>query len=98
MTCDNLIINLYVVPKEVQPSGFYKFVNADRSGLLIPDITSGSSQFNLGGRGDYQYLQVIYPITFPGAAIMMWLSGGRTYNGTPAYLAISTAAFRNEQF
>jgi len=98
MTCANLIINLYTVNKEAGPGGFYRFVNADRSGLSLPDLSQGAGQFNLGVRGDYQYLQVIYPITFAPTPILKWLSGGATFNGAPAYLAISTAAFRNEQF
>lgn len=97
MTCANLIINLYTLNRESGPGGFYRFVNADRSGLSLPDLSPGAGQFDLGARGAYQYLQVIYPITFPPAPILKWLSGA-TFNGAPAYLAMSTAAFRNEQF
>ncbi|MCJ2084071.1 TadE/TadG family type IV pilus assembly protein [Methylobacterium sp. J-090] len=98
MICDNVVINLYVVPKAAGPAGYYAFANADMSGLAIPDLSSGSGRYTLGIRGDFQYLQVIYPITLPPAAIMSWLSGRATYKGVPAYLAVSTAAFRNEQF
>jgi Flp pilus assembly protein TadG len=97
--CSLLVINLYVVPKSAGPSGFYNFVNADLSGLSLPDLSNGGTgQFTLGARGEYQYLQVIYPITFPPALILKWLSGGATYKGAPAFIAISTAAFRNELF
>lgn len=98
MDCGKLTINLYTVPKAAAPAGFYAYVNADVSGLRMPDLGNATGQFSLGGRGDYQYLQVIYPITFPPAAILSWLSGGATYQGAPVYLAVSTAAFRNEQF
>lgn len=96
--CDDVIVNLYVVPKAVGPSGYYSYVTSDQSGVTVPNLTTGSGQLNMGGRGDYQYLQVIYPITLLPAPISSWLSGGATYKGKPAYLAISAAAFRNEQY
>ncbi|GJE58420.1 hypothetical protein MPOCJGCO_0501 [Methylobacterium trifolii] len=98
ISCSNVVVNLYVVPKAVQPSGYYGYVKSDMSGLVVPALTPGSGQFNLGTRGDYQYLQVIYPITFLPSAFAPMLSGGLTYNGKAAYLAISTVAFRNEQY
>lgn len=96
--CENIVINLYVVPKAGGPAGYYTFVKPDKSGLLIPDLSSGSGNYTLGVRGDFQYLQVIYPITLPTVAVISWLSGGTVYRGAPAYLAVSSAAFRNEQF
>lgn len=98
ITCGNLVVNLYVVPEATQPAGYYAFVKADQSGLLTPALTPGSGQFTLGKRGDYQYLQVVYPITFMPSAFAAMLSGGATFNGKPAFLATATAAFRNELF
>lgn len=98
MSCSDVIVNLYIVPEAAQPSGYYTYVKADVSGLALPPLTPGSGQFNLGAPGAYQYLQVIYPITFLPNIISTWLSGGATYNGKPAYLAVSAAAFRNEQY
>lgn len=97
-SCGNIVINLYVVPKAVQPSGYYSFVSSNLDGVLVSNLAAGAGQFNLGGRGDYQYLQVIYPIMFLPPQISSWLSGGATYKGKPAYLAVSAAAFRNEQY
>jgi Flp pilus assembly protein TadG len=96
--CSNLVINLYVVPQAAQPAGYYSYIKPDISGLTIPTLTPGSGQFTLGTRGQYQYLQVIYPITFLPSGFASILSGGATFNGKPAYLAIATAAFRNELF
>lgn len=98
VTCGNLVINLYVVPQGTQPSGYYSFVKSDLSGLTIPNLSPGSGQFTLGTRGQYQYLQVIYPITFLPSGLASMLSSGVTFNGKPAYLAIATTAFRNELF
>ena len=59
---------------------------------------TGSGQFTLGSQGDYQYLQVIYPITFLPSFMTAWLDASTKYNGKPAYLIISTAAFRVESY
>lgn len=98
ISCDDIIVNLYVVPKAAQPSGYYAYVSSDLNGVTVANLATGSGQFSLGSRGDYQYLQVVYPITFLPSLISSWLSGGRTYKGKPAYLAVSAAAFRIEQY
>jgi hypothetical protein len=41
---------------------------------------------------------VIYPITFMPAAFASILDSSATFNGAPAYLTVSTAAFRNELY
>jgi Flp pilus assembly protein TadG len=97
-SCNDIVVNLYVVPKTSQPSGYYSFVSPDLNGLIVSNLATGTGVLNLGSRGDYQYLQVVYPVTFLPAPIASWLSGGATFKGKPAYLAISAAAFRNEQY
>jgi Flp pilus assembly protein TadG len=96
MSCGDLIVNLYVV--NPGGSGYYTYVKADMSGLALPPLTPGSGQFTLGSQGDYQYLQVIYPITFLPKFMTAWLDATATYKDKPAYLMISTAAFRVEQY
>lgn len=98
LKCSNVVINLYVVQAGSSPGGYYSFVKPDMSGLVIPPLTPGVGQYTLGPRGAYQYLLVIYPITFLPSAFASILGGGATYNGAPAYLTVSTAAFRNELF
>ncbi len=97
MSCSDVIVNLYVVPKATAP-GYYAYVKSDQSGLTLPALTPGSGQFTLGSQGDYQYLQVIYPITFLPSFMTAWLDASTKYNGKPAYLIISTAAFRVESY
>ncbi|SEP48798.1 TadE-like protein [Methylobacterium sp. ap11] len=97
MSCSDVIVNLYVVPKATAP-GYYAYVKSDQSGLTLPALTPGSGQFTLGSQGDYQYLQVIYPITFLPSFMTAWLDASTMYNGKPAYLIISTAAFRVESY
>ena len=92
VSCDDLIINLYVV------DSYYKYINSDQSGLAIPALTPGIGQFTLGTQGEYQYLQVIYPITFLPSFVTDLIATQATYKGKPAYLLISTAAFRVEQY
>ena len=98
LKCSNLIVNLYVVPPGSSSSGYYTYVKSDLSGLAIPPLTPGSGQYTLGTRGQFQYLLVIYPINFLPSAFASMLGGGATFNGAPAYLTVSTAAFRNELF
>lgn len=97
MSCSDLVVNLYVVPKAASP-GYYAYVKTDRSGLTVPPLTPGSGQFTLGGQGDYQYLQVIYPVTILPSFMTGWLDASATYKGKAAYLVMSTAAFRVEQY
>ena len=97
MSCSDVIVNLYVVPKATAP-GYYAYVKADQSGLALPALTPGSGQFTLGSQGDYQSLQVIYPVTFLPSFMTAWLDASTMYNGKPAYLIISTAAFRVESY
>jgi Flp pilus assembly protein TadG len=95
MSCGDVIVNLYVVT----PSpGYYAYVTSDQSGLKLPALTPGSGQFTLGTQGQYQYLQVIYPVTFLPALLTSWLAPSVTYKGKAAYLLVSTAAFRVEQY
>lgn len=96
MSCSDVIVNLYKVP--AGNPGYYAYIKTDMSGLALPPLTPGSGQFALGGRGDYQYLQVIYPVTLLPAFMTNWLDTTATYKDKPAYLVISTAAFRVEQF
>ena len=93
ISCDDLIINLYVVD-----GSYYNYVTSDQSGLKIPTLTPGIGQFTLGTQGQYQYLQVIYPITFLPSFITEVIAAQATYKGKPAYLMISTAAFRVERY
>jgi len=98
LKCSNLVVNLSVVPTGTSPGGYYAYVRSDLSGLIIPPLTPSTGQYRLGTRGQFQYLLVIYPITFLPSAFASMLGGATTFNGAPAYLAISTAAFRNELF
>ena len=61
-------------------------------------LSNSGSKYDPGIQSDYVYLQVIYPITILPSFMSSILSGGATYNGSPAFLAVSTAAFRNENY
>ncbi len=96
-SCSNVIVNVQTTSEAAQPGGYYPFVNASQTGLLIPSLSNGSAQFTPGAQGNYVYVQVVYPITFIPALLAPYL-GGATYQGASAYLTVSTAAFRNEQY
>ncbi|MCW6512831.1 pilus assembly protein [Hyphomicrobiales bacterium BP6-180914] len=96
-SCNDVIVNVRTVTKGVNPGGYYAFLNSSATGLVIPPLSNGSAQYNVGTQGSYEYLQIIYPITFLPSVVTTLLSS-QTYNGSPAYLAMATAAFRNEQY
>lgn len=96
-SCADVIVNVQTATEAVNPGGYYAFVKSDMSGLVIPQLSNTTTQYSTGVQGSYEYLQVIYPITFLPAFVTSLLSS-QTYNGAPAYLLVSTAAFRNEQY
>lgn len=96
-SCSNVIVNVWTVTQGSSPGGYYTYVSSDVSKLLVPQLTSTGAQFSPGVQGSYEYLQVIYPITFLPSLVTNLLST-QTYNGAAAYLTMSTAAFRNEQY
>lgn len=98
INCGDVIVNVQTLKEASKPAGYYAFVKNDQSGLLIPSLSNSSAQFDVGIQASYVYLQVIYPVTFLPSFLSNILSGGATYNQAPAYLAVSTAAFRNEQY
>ena len=95
--CANVIVNVQTATEASQPGGYYSYVTSNQSGLIIPTLSNSSSQYSPGTGGSYEYVQVIYPITFIPSLFASVL-GRATYQGSPAYLVVSTAAFRNEQF
>ena len=98
LACGNVIVNLQTATEGAQPGGYYPYVTSNQSGLIIPTLSNASTSYSPGSQGQYEYMQVIYPITFLPTVFASMLSGGATYNGSPAFLAVSTAAFRNEQY
>jgi Flp pilus assembly protein TadG len=98
MNCGDVIVNVQTIAKAAQPNGYYGLVNSNQTALLIPQLSNASAQFSPGTQGSYVYLQVIYPITFLPAFMSRLFATSATYNGTPAYLTVATAAFRNEQY
>ena len=102
LSCANVIVNLQTATEAAQPAGYYTYLNnpssSNPSGLIIPTLSNASTQFLPGSQGSYEYLQVIYPITYFPSVFASMFSNGATYNGAPAYLAVSTAVFKNEQY
>ena len=97
MDCTKIILNLYSVGEASAPAGYYQFVNSSATILNIPVLNNAQSNYNVGGDNTYEYLQVIYPFTEMPSGVAKVL-GGSTYNGSPAFLIVSTAAFKNEQY
>ena len=96
--CPDVVVNLQTVTPGAQPGGYYQFVNSNATQLILPALSNASTQYSPGRQSSYEYLQVIYPITFLPTYFASILSGGHTYKGSPAFLIVATAAFRNEQY
>ena len=96
--CNNVIVNVQTVVEKAQPAGYYSFVNSNQTALNVPTLSNASGQYDLGVQGSYVYLQIIYPITGLPTFMASTFGANTTFNGMPAYLSISTAAFRNEQY
>ena len=97
VNCDDVIVNLYSLTESTGAGGYSDYVNLTAGTLGMPTLSNGSAMFALGQQGAYQYLQVVYPATFLPDIVASAL-GGATYKGQKAFLAVSTAAFKNEQF
>lgn len=97
MSCGDVIVNLYTLTESTGAGGYSDYVNLSAGTLNIPTLSNGSASYAVGQQGAYQYLQVLYPATFLPALISKAM-GNATYNGKTAFLTVSTAAFRNEQF
>ncbi len=94
VSCSDVIVNVYAT---TESNGYSTFIQTGNAGLVIPALSNASASYSPGGTGSYEYLQVIYPITFLPSALLKFF-GNATYNGSSAYLLVSTAAFRNEQY
>ncbi len=98
INCSNVFVNLQTVTEAAQPAGYYAFVNSSATALLMPALSDASSTYSPGSRQSYEYLQLVYPVTFMPAVFARMFGGGATFNGAPAFLIVATAAFRNEQY
>ena len=98
IVCSNVFVNLQTVSEAAQPGGYYAYVNSSATALLVPVLSDASSTYSPGSQQSYEYLQLVYPVTFLPAVFARMLGGGATFNGAPAFLIVATAAFRNEQY
>ena len=98
LTCGSVFVNIQTATEAAEPGGYYTYVTSNQSGLIIPQLSSAAMQYSLGTKGAYEYLQILYPVTFLPSFVTKLLGNGVVYNGSPAILLVSTAAFRNEQY
>ena len=94
--CSNVIINIKTFSESAYPGGYYDFVNAQQSGLILPPLNNANTSYCIGNAGDFILLQILYPLPlltgiFAGGALA-------SYNGAKMMVLFSNAAFRNEPF
>jgi Flp pilus assembly protein TadG len=96
MPCGNVIVNIRTFSEAASPGGFYSFVNAAQTAILVPPLDNNQTAFCPGGSGQYVYLQVFYAMPLIGA---IWLPAvPATFDGKTVKLVSAAAAFKNEPY
>lgn len=96
MPCGNVIVNIRTFSEAAYPGGFYSFVNAAQTAILMPPLDNNQTAFCPGGSGQYVYLQIFYAMPLVGA---VWLPAvTTTFNGKTVKLVSAAAAFKNEPY
>jgi Flp pilus assembly protein TadG len=103
-TCSNVIVSSQtlgtissITGDGVYPYEYNQFVNAAKTGLIVPTLSNTATTFCTGSGSTFVYLQILYPVPF----FLSFLSSSTiatTYNGQQVYLIMSTATFLNEPF
>ena len=98
VNCADVIVNVQNLAKAPVANLYYSLINSAQTGVTIPTLSNAGASYDPGTQGNYIYVQVVYPMTFLPSFMTSIVGASTTYNGTPAYLAVSTATFRNEQY
>lgn len=96
MPCSNVITNLRSVSQDPSSTGFYAFVTADQSAIILPTMDNTQTNFCAGTTGTVIYAQVYYamPVFSPA-----WRALGATmFNGALAHFVGAASVFKNEPF
>ena len=96
MPCSSVVTNIQSVSEDVQPNGFYQFVNAAQTAVITPAMDNAKTTFCSGGAGTVIYAQVYFamPVFSPA-----WRAAGTTMvNGAQSHLVSAAAVFKNEPF
>jgi Flp pilus assembly protein TadG len=96
MSCNNVVVNLQTFSEADFPGGFYSFINASQTGIIVPPLDNTKTSFCPGSDGQYVYLQVFYAMPFPGIGWLPVVT--TTFNGKTVRLVAAAAAFRNEPY
>ncbi len=96
MPCSSVVVNMQSVNEDVSPNGFYKFVNAAQTAVVMPAMDNNKTSFCSGGSGTVIYAQVYYAM--PVFSMAWKLYGTSTFGGSTVHLVPAAAVFRNEPF
>ncbi|MCJ2013437.1 TadE/TadG family type IV pilus assembly protein [Methylobacterium sp. J-076] len=94
--CNSVFTNVTVVPGGTSPTGYYSYVDAAQSALLVPQLNASANTFCPGSGGQYVVVQILYPANF-----FTGLFAGRsttTYQGKKVNVLMSTATFKAEPY
>lgn len=96
MSCANVITNVQTVTEGTNPNGFYSFVNAAQTSLIVPSMNNNLTSFCIGTGGSYVIVQVFYAM--PVLGLSWLLANATTWNGSSVYFVSANSAFRSEPF
>lgn len=94
--CANVFVNITIVPATTTTTGYYSYVNSNRSALLMPKLDATTNAFCPGSGGQYVVVQILYPANY-----FTVLFAGRsttTYQGKQVNALMSTATFKAEPY
>ena len=89
-------MQLTVVTPNLSPSGYYSYVNANKSGLIQPPLNSTTDTFVAGASCQYIVLQVLYPQ--PYFFSYFTAANSTTFNGQSVSVLMSSTTFKSEPY
>jgi Flp pilus assembly protein TadG len=96
MSCSSIVTNIQNVPEAVSPAGFYTYVNASATAVIVPAMNNNLTSFCPGNAGSYLYIQVYYAM--PVISPIWYAVGSVNWNGNTVHFVSAASAFKNEPF
>lgn len=95
-SCSDVFVNVTIVPATSTQTGYYSYVNAAKSALLVPALDATLNSFCPGSGGQYVVMQILYPASY--FTMLFGGSSTTTYRNKKVNVLMSTATFRAEPY
>ena len=96
MSCSNIVTNIQNVPEAVSPAGFYTYVNANATAVIVPAMNNRLTRFCPGISSSNLYIQVYYAM--PVISPIWYAVASVKWNGNTVHFVSAASAFKNEPF